>query len=101
MPIDAVTEEAGKGMSLAIYKEIDRLLTPPLFDAVKQASGDVKAQETLDQAREGWKDLSSAIAAGVVNYITDHMKIVGVQIQVDGHLCIQSDDGTEHIGWNI
>ena len=78
MPLDTGSEQADSGMSQAIYQELDRLLSPPLQDAV----GDAQAvQATLDGARAGWKKLSYAIAKGVIEHLKANMEIVGIQAQ--------------------
>ncbi|MGA3244204.1 MAG: hypothetical protein ABSE41_06295 [Bacteroidota bacterium] len=74
------SEDAAGGMSLLIYQELDRLLSPSLQQAVNTAQDEAKkgAQEALDGARAGWKKLSYAIANGVIAHILTNLEICGV-----------------------
>lgn len=80
MALTIGTENADAGMSQAIYLEMDRLLSPPLQEAVNQAQGEAKAeaQKALDEARKGWRKLAFAIANGVINHIRDNMEVFGI-----------------------
>ena len=86
---------ADTGMSKAIYDQVDALLSPPLQDAVDNASGDakVKAQEALDAARDGWKKLAFAVATGVVGHILSNMEIVGVQTRGNVNASVSGQTG--------
>ncbi|MCG2622424.1 hypothetical protein LVY72_10920 [Arthrobacter sp. I2-34] len=79
------TVDADAGLSKAIFEQMDRLLAPPLQQAVDAATGDAKtkAQEALDAARKGWKQLAFAIATGVVTHLTANMEITGIQTSGD------------------
>lgn len=81
MALEIGSEKADSGMSQAIYREVDRQLSPPLQQAVNSAQGEAKAkaQEALDGAREGWKKLSYAIAKGVIEHIKANMEIRSVK----------------------
>jgi len=72
---------ADSGMAKAIYDQIDPLLSPPLQEAVAQATGDAKtkAQQALDAARDGWRKLSFCIATGVINHLISNLEVHGVQ----------------------
>jgi|tagenome__1003787_1003787.scaffolds.fasta_scaffold20984492_6 hypothetical protein len=87
MALDAGSEKADAGMSQAIYKKIDELLSPPLAAAVDKVSSDPKAKEAaqkaLEEARTGWKKLSFAISTGVIQHVRDNMEIKGVQTRGD------------------
>lgn len=87
---------ADAGMSLAIYLEMDKQLSPPLQTAVDNAEGEakVKAQEALDGARDGWKKLSFAIASGVINHITANMEIFGVATRGNVNAVVQGNTGS-------
>lgn len=76
------SESADSGMSRAIYIEMDRLLSPPLQNAVNEGEGEVKvkAQEALTEARKGWKKLSFAIANGMIEHLKSNMEIHGVEV---------------------
>jgi len=78
------SESADSGMSRAIYHEMDRLLSPPLQNAVNDAEGEVKvkAQEALTEARKGWQKLSFAIANGVIEHLKSNMEIHGVEVSI-------------------
>ena len=82
MALDAGSVKADAGMSLAIYTQLDVLLSPPLQAAVDAADGDAKeaAQAAMDAAKEGWKKLSYAIAKGVVEHIKTALEINGVTV---------------------
>ncbi len=71
MPLDPGTVAATSGMSKAIFEQMDAVLSPA-FSQLPQ--GD------LDQAREGWRKLSFAIAGGVVSHIVANMEIYGIQV---------------------
>ncbi|MFD1213393.1 hypothetical protein ACFQ36_15230 [Arthrobacter sp. GCM10027362] len=79
------TVDAESGLSKAIFEQMDILLAPPLQQAVDNASGEAqaKAQEALDAARNGWKQLAFAIATGVVTHLTANLEIVGIQATGD------------------
>jgi hypothetical protein len=68
-------------MAKAIYDQIERLLSPPLQNAVVQTKGDAQAaaQQALDKAQEGWRKLSFCIATGVINHLISNLEIHGVQ----------------------
>lgn len=96
MALEIGSENAGSGMSLAIFEEMDRLLSPALQQAVDDAAGDAKgkAQEALDQAREGWKKLSYAVANGVIEHIISNMEIRGVSVEGDINASVSGNTGT-------
>ncbi len=81
------------GMSQGIYVVMDGLLSPPLQQAVDDASDDAKpaAQEALTQAREGWKKLSYAIAKGVVDHLRSNMEIRNIQTQGNVNVSVSGD----------
>jgi hypothetical protein len=112
MTLSSGPENANSGMSQAIYVEMERLLSPPLQRLVNDAEGEakVKAQEALDEARNGWKKLSFAIATGVIEHIKSHMVIKEITTQGDINatvsggtatqenvVFIQNNDGTDHV----
>jgi hypothetical protein len=92
------TQDAQSGLTGDIYGQLDVLLSPPLQQAVDDASGDAQesAQAALDAARDGWKKLAFAVATGVVSYLVANMEIVGVQTSgnvsapVSGQLAVQN-----------
>lgn len=90
------TRVADSGMTKAIYDQMNGLLSPPLQEAVDDATAEAKpkAQEALDAAREGWKILSFAIATGVINHIVANMEIRGVQTQGNISAGASGDTGT-------
>jgi hypothetical protein len=73
------TVDADSGLSKAIFEQMDILLAPPLQQAVDNAAGDAKAkaQEALDAARKGWKQLAFAIATGVITHPRQTSKLPG------------------------
>ncbi|MCI9870544.1 hypothetical protein [Arthrobacter humicola] len=77
--------DAQSGMSKEIFEQMDILLSPALLEAVDAAAGDakVKAQEALEAAREGWKQLAFAVATGVVMHLTRNVEISGIQTTGD------------------
>lgn len=83
MTLTIGSEKADAGMSQAIYLEMDRLLSPPLQEAVNKAQGEAKeeAQKALEEARKGWKKLAFAIAKGVINHIIANMEIFDIQVR--------------------
>jgi len=101
MALEAGSKTADAGMSRAIYDQLDALLAGPLQDAVHDAevAGDAKlqaaAQEALDSAREGWKKLSFAIAAGVVNHIRTNLEITGIQARGDINASVSGQAATQ------
>lgn len=72
---------ADSGLTKAIYDEVSNQLSPPLQKLVDQATGDAKAgaQQTLDEARDGWRKLSFAVATGVIGHLLSNLEIRGVQ----------------------
>lgn len=86
---------AESGMSQAIYVEIDALLSPPLQEAIDNASDDAKpaAQEALDKAREGWQKLAFAVATGVINHIVANMEIRNVQTRGNVNTAVNGNTG--------
>ena len=95
LALEIGSENAESGMSMAIYQEIDRLLSPPLQQAVDDAQTAARAgaQEALDVAREGWRKLSYAIAQGVINHLTANMEILGVETQGDVNTTVSGSTG--------
>lgn len=77
--------DAQSGMSKEIFEQMDILLSPALLGAVDAADGDakVKAQEALEAAREGWKQLAFAVATGVVMHLARNAEISGIQTTGD------------------
>jgi hypothetical protein len=103
------TVAAESGMSLAIFEQIDALLAPPLQEALDAAPDAAKphAKAALDGARDGWRKLSFAIAAGVVSYLLSNLELRGIETRGDvtakvsgttatqtDFLASQSNDGT-------
>jgi hypothetical protein len=86
---------AESGMSQAIYVEIDALLSPPLQEAVDNASDDAKpaAQEALDKAREGWQKLAFAVATGVINHIVNELEVHNVQTRGTVNTTVNGNTG--------
>ena len=81
MALDTGTLDADAGMTRAIFEEMDRLLSPPLQEAVTKAADAAakkSAEETLAAARAGWRKLAYAVAAGVVRHLLSNMEIYGV-----------------------
>lgn len=73
---------ADSGMTQAIYTQMDNQLSPPLQKLVDQApdaTAKAAAQQTLDEARDGWRKLSFAIATGVINHLISNLEVHGVQ----------------------
>ncbi len=93
--MDAGNEAASSGMSQLIYQEIDRLLSPPLQQAVDDASADAKpgAQEALDEARKGWQKLAYAIAYGVIEHLKSDLVITGIRTRGSVTTNIKDDTG--------
>ena len=87
------SENADTGMSQAIYLEIDRLLSPPLQEAVNKAEGAAKAeaQKALDEAKKGGKKLAFAIASGVINHIVANMEIFDITTRGDITTSVQGN----------
>lgn len=83
LAIGSVSADAG--MSKAIFDQVDALLSPPLQEAVDNATPEAKpnAQQALDAARDGWRKLAFAIATGVVQHVIANMEVVGVQTRGD------------------
>jgi len=100
LDIDKENENADAGMSQAIYLEMDKLLSPPLQQAVDNAQGDAKAgaQKALDEARKGWKKLAFSIARGVIGYITANMEVFGVTVQGKVTTAVTGNTGTAEPG---
>ncbi|MFD0522063.1 hypothetical protein [Paractinoplanes durhamensis] len=75
------TKAADQGMAGAIFGHVDAVLGKPLQDKADAATGDAKvaAQKMLDEARVKWRELSFAIAAGVVEYLRTNLEIHGVR----------------------
>ena len=98
MALTIGSETADTGMSKAIYDEMDKLLSPPLEDAVKNApdAAKPKAQVALDAARDGWKKLSFAIATGVINHMLSNMEINGIQTQGNISASVSGQTATQN-----
>jgi hypothetical protein len=79
---------------------------------VDAASGDAKtaAQAALDAARDGWRKLAFAVAAGIIAHLVDNLEIRGVRTTGDvnatvsgqtatqpGVTFVQSNDGTGRV----
>ena len=94
------SENADTGMSQAIYLEMDRLLSPPLQEAVDKAQGAAKteAQKALDEARKGWKKLAFAIANGVINHIVANMEIFDITTRGDVTTSVQGNTAVANPG---
>lgn len=95
MALETGSVQANSGMSQAIYREIDGQLSPPLQQAVNNAQGEArtKAQEALDEARQGWKKLSYAIAKGVIEHIISNIEIRGVRTRGDVSTTVKGSTG--------
>jgi hypothetical protein len=80
MALTTGTQAADNGLSGAIFTQLDALLAPPLQDAVDKASAEAKpgAQTALTSARDGWRKLAFAVAAGVVEHLVANLEITGV-----------------------
>ncbi len=103
MPLQIGSETANAGMSLAIYREIDRQLSPPLQKAVDDASSEArpKAQEALDKAREGWKKLSYAIAKGVIEHLISNMEVFGIKTSGNVNAAVNGNTGPAEPGNHV
>ncbi|SET51695.1 hypothetical protein SAMN05216326_13217 [Nitrosomonas marina] len=86
------------GMSSDIYQVMDELLSPPLQQAVDEATDDTRdgAVKALEKAREGWQKLSYAIASGVVEHLRHNLDIQN--IQTNGNVVININDDTDNGG---
>jgi Flp pilus assembly protein TadG len=101
LDIDKENENADAGMSQAIFLKMDRLLSPPLQEAVdnaKDAATKAGAQKALDEARKRWKKLAFSIASGVISYITANMEIFGVTVQGNVTTTVTGNTGTAEPG---
>ncbi|MEZ4727623.1 MAG: hypothetical protein R3E79_10870 [Caldilineaceae bacterium] len=96
MPISQTEISAAcVAMAEAIYNQLHAKLYPPLKQKVdaarkKIAEADLEKDQKekalqawqqpdpLQEAEQSWRDLSGAIATGIVQYITDNMKITGI-----------------------
>ena len=76
-----------EGMSHAIYLEMDALLSP-LFGENEES-----LEKSLNDAREGWKKLSFAIAKGVIDHIKENMEICGIETQGDIATTVEGKTG--------
>ena|ERR1700754_4547754 len=85
MALRAGSERADSGMSKEIFDQMDRLLSPPLLQAVETATGEARtqAQQALDTARDAWKKLAFAISSGVIGHVITNMEVSGVQTTGD------------------
>lgn len=94
---------ASSGMSLAIYKEVDKQLSPPLKKAVDEAKGNAKpkAQEALDEARKGWQKLSYCIAKGVIEHIISNMEIYGITAKGNVNASVSGNTGAQIPGPHV
>ncbi|MGK5110669.1 MULTISPECIES: hypothetical protein [unclassified Geodermatophilus] len=98
MALTVGTQDADRGLSKAVYDQLDALLSPPLQQAVEAASGPAKeaAQQALEGARSGWRKLAFAIATGVVTHLLDNLEVTGVRTggnvvaQVSGQVAVQN-----------
>jgi acyl-homoserine lactone acylase PvdQ len=82
MALDAGTADAKTGMSSLIYKVMNEQLGPSLDAAVAGADDAAKAAaaKAAQEARDGWKKLSYAIAWGVITHLVDQAEIGIVQV---------------------
>jgi hypothetical protein len=86
MALEIGSESADSGMSLLIYRELERLLSPPLLKAIAEAeTGEqrAKSEEALAEARVGWKKISYAIAKGVIDHVISNMEVFGIETKGD------------------
>lgn len=86
MALEIGSESADSGMSLLIYRELERLLSPPLLKAIAEAGTEEqreKSEEALVKARIGWKKISYAIAKGVIDHFISSMEIFGIETKGD------------------
>lgn len=92
IPIDDFTDI---GLDRVIYTGMDKLLSPPLIEAVEAANEATKpaAEKALTEARLGWEKLSYAIAKGVVEHIIANMEIYDIQTQGDINTTVSGDTG--------
>lgn len=70
MALEIGDENATSGMTKAIYDKMDELLNQSFEND----------PASLEEAQKGWKNLSFAIATGVINHILDNMEIKGVTV---------------------
>jgi hypothetical protein len=126
-------DDACAGMAQAIFEQIKIHLTEQLTAAFQPIPAAIRPDldDTVRQAEPSWHALATAIATGVVTYLTTNMKIIDIKTTVpihptvqgdtgattiDGHehlhtvglvgvqtetLFTQSDDGTGHITWKL
>jgi len=86
MALEIGSENADSGMSLLIYIEMDRLLSPPLLKAIEEAKTEeqrAKYKEALAEARTGWKKISYAIAKGVIDHVISNMEVFSIETKGD------------------
>ena len=92
MALEPGDETATSGMTQAIYEKIRDVMEPDLVDLRK---------EDLEDMRKGWRKLSFAIAAGVINHIRSDMEIVGIQtkgtVGASTVTTVQTNDGLGHV----
>ncbi len=69
MAMDVGTVAAVSGLTMEIYNRIDGYLSPPL----------AAEPDALADARAAWRQLSHAIADGVITHLTEHLEVIGVQ----------------------
>lgn len=127
------TSDACEGMTTTIFEQMQEMLEQPLRDALaplQQLPENVRPDidYEVNIAKDSWHALAQSIATGVIEYLTGHMKIVGIEtfVSIDAPVTgstgdpvplgaahshrinlsatqkatfAQSDDGTGHIKW--
>ena len=86
MALEIGSERADSGMSRLIYKELERLLSPPLLKTIAEAETEKqrdKSEEALAEARTAWKKISYAIAKGVIDHFLSNMEVFGIETKGD------------------
>ncbi|MEI7770102.1 MAG: hypothetical protein WCI67_08955 [Chloroflexales bacterium] len=134
MPVTpAEIQTACDGMAEGIFDQMKIQLKAQLAVAFATIPEDIRPDldAEVKKAEPSWSALATAIATGVVQYLTANMKITNIKTSVpihptvqgqtalatiDGHdhghtvsltgaqadtIFTQSDDGTEHIRWKI
>jgi hypothetical protein len=96
MALTIGSTDADAGMSNAIFVQLDALLSPPLQDAVDNASDAVRpgAQAALDAARVGWRRLAYAIAKGVVDHLVGNLEVGGITVSGTVSVPVSGNTGT-------
>jgi hypothetical protein len=93
-----------EGMTLTIYNEMDKQLSPPLSTAIADAKSDEEkkaAEDALTSARDSWKKLAYAIATGVVDYLKANLEIVMVKTVGNVNASVNDQTGSGGIDGHV